>query len=125
MGIHSGTRASQGLVAAKARLAKKNLTISRLELVYARTAKNLTQSVKDGLQRMPVRHVYGWLDSTVALYWVKETGNYKQFVINWVRRIEKKDSIVPTRLNPPDLENSDSDAKKFIEKGTKGLSLQE
>ena len=101
----SGT--NQGLVAAKARLAKKSLTIPRLELVSAHMAANLAQNVLDALQGMPVRHIYGWLDSTVALYWIKGKGSYKQFVTNRVKKINEKNFIqwryVPTNLNPADI----------------------
>ena len=101
----SGT--NQGLVAAKARLARKNLTIPRLELASAHMAANLAQNVLDALQGMPVRQVYGWLDSTVALHWIKGAGNYKQFVSNRVKKINQKDFIqwrhVPTNLNPADV----------------------
>ena len=60
----SGT--NQGLLAAKSRLAKKGLTIPRLELVSAHMAPNLVANVKDALQDHSIRSVYGWLDSTVA-----------------------------------------------------------
>ena len=60
----SGT--NQGLLAAKSRLAKKGLTIPRLELVSAHMASNLVANVKDALQDHSIRSVYGWLDSTVA-----------------------------------------------------------
>ena len=76
----SGT--NQGLVASKARLAKQGLTIPRLELVSAHMAANLAQNVKDAIQGLPVRHIHGWLDSIVALHWIKGGGSYKQFVAN-------------------------------------------
>ena len=44
----SGT--NQGLVASKARLAKKSLTISHLELVSAHMAANPAQNILDALQ---------------------------------------------------------------------------
>ena len=62
----SGT--NQGLAASKARLAKKGLTFPRLELVSEHMAANLAQNAKDVLQGLPVRHVNGWLDSSVALH---------------------------------------------------------
>ena len=60
--------ASVGLIAAKSRLAKKNLTIPRLELVSAYMAANLADNVRIALDSYPVKAVYGWLDSLVALY---------------------------------------------------------
>ena len=60
--------ASVGLIAAKSRLAKKTLTIPRLELVSAHMAANLADNVRIALDGYPVKAVYGWLDSLVALY---------------------------------------------------------
>ena len=62
---------TQTLVTAKARLAKKDLTIPRLELVSAHMAANLVINVRNALKDLPEPTVYGWLDSTVACigYW--------------------------------------------------------
>ena len=60
---------NQGLVAAKARLAKQGLTIPRLELVAGHMAVNLLTNVHDALTGYPVKSLNAWLDSTVALHW--------------------------------------------------------
>ena len=79
---------SRGLLAAKSRLAKKGLTIPRLELVSAHMAANLAENVKNAPEGQPVRSVHEWLDSTVALHWIREEGSaYKQFVANRVNKI--------------------------------------
>ena len=57
---------TQGLVAAKARLAKEGLTIPRLELVAGHMAANLLTNVRDALIGFPVKSLYAWLDSSVA-----------------------------------------------------------
>ena len=57
---------SKGLVASKSRLAKKNLTKPRLELVSAHMASNLVDNVRQALEGFPVKKVFGWLDGTVA-----------------------------------------------------------
>ena len=62
---------TQRLVVAKSRLAKQGLTIPRL-VIAALMDTNLLINAK----------VFGWLDSTVALHWIKGTGQYKQFVAN-------------------------------------------
>lgn len=80
----SGT--TQGLVTAKARLAKRGLTIPRLELVAGHMAVNLAQNVRHALVDFPVASVHCWLDSTVALHWIGGGGEYRQFVAN--RRVE-------------------------------------
>ena len=96
-----------GLVTAKARLAKQDLTIPRLELVSAHMATNLVSNVKKTINDIPVISVFGWLDSTVALQWLRGVGEYKQFVANRVRKIHEHPEIiwrhVPTHDNPADL----------------------
>lgn len=98
---------TQGIVAAKARLAKQGLSISRLELVAGHMAANLATNVKEVLEGHPVNQIYCWLDSTVALHWIRGNGNYKQFVHNRVLKIQQKQCItwrhMPTKENPADL----------------------
>ena len=98
---------SQGLVAAKARLAKQGLTIPRLELVSAHMAANLVENVQRALEGFPVTVLQGWLDSTVALHWINGGGNFKQFVANRVAKIKSNTQLewrhVPTKENPADL----------------------
>ena len=65
---------NQGLVAAKARLAKQGLTIPRQELVSGHMAVNLVTNVSEALEGFPVTEKYCWLDSTVALHWIKRPG---------------------------------------------------
>ena len=64
-------------------------------------------NVQQALDGMPVTGTYGWLDSTVALQWLKEGGEYKQFVANRVRKIQACPDIiwrhVPSQDNPADL----------------------
>ena len=59
---------NQGLVASRARLAKKGLTMPRLELVSGHMAMNLLSNVSEALEGFPVSVKYCWLDSTVALH---------------------------------------------------------
>ena len=84
---------TQGLVTAKARLAKKELTMPKLELVAGLMAAKLLHNVKRVLKRFPVEECYGWLYSTVALYWINGSGNYKQFDRNRVKQIKEKSYI--------------------------------
>ena len=98
---------TQTLVAAKARLAKRELTVPRLELVSAHMATNLVVNVRNALKDLPEPTVYGWLDSTVALHWIVGNGQYRQFVANRVQKIRQHPQIqwrhVPTTDNPADL----------------------
>ena len=73
---------SQGLLAGKSGLAKKGLTMPRLELVPGQMAANLLATIRNSLTGLPVRSCYGWLDSSVALLWIKGRGNHTQFVSN-------------------------------------------
>ena len=78
---------SQGLVTAKCRLAKQGLTIPRLELVSGHMAVNLATNVRQALEGLPLSTtVHCWLDSSVALHWIGDRGEYRQFVANRVRK---------------------------------------
>ena len=96
-----------GLVAARARLAKQDLSIPRLEQVSAHMATNQLMNVRQALSDMPVLRSYGWLDSMVVLQWLKGGGEYKHFVANRVRKIQACSDItwrhVPSQDNPADL----------------------
>jgi len=101
----SGT--TRCLVAAKARLAKGGLSIPRLELVAGHMATNLLTNVRSTLEGLPVSNVYGWLDSTVALHWIRGNGEFKQFVQNRVTKIRAQSDIewrhVSSKENLADL----------------------
>ena len=81
-------KVSQGLIAAKARLAKQGLTIPRFE-------------------GFKVNQQHCWLDSIVALHWIGGNESYKQFVSNRVSKIRQHTDVkwryVNTEENPADL----------------------
>ena len=83
---------AQGLVCSKSRLAKRNLTIPRLELVAGHMAINLATNVQLAIDLYPVS-VHCWLDSTVALYWIRGQGEYRQFVANRVHKIQQHQDV--------------------------------
>ena len=116
---------NQGFVAAKARLAKKGLTIPRLELVAAHMAANLVDNVRNAFEGCAVRSVYEWTDSMMALYWIGGKGNYKQFVSNRVAQINAKDYIlwghVSSGQNPSDVGSGGNQFKELPELWLKGL----
>ena len=95
------------IVTAKARLAKRGLTIPRLELVAGHMAANLIVNVQQAVQPIITADLHCWLDSTVALFWILGTGEHKQFVSNRVNKIRQHSSItwhhVPSLENPADL----------------------
>ena len=100
---------TQGLVTAKSRLAKKGLTIPRLELVAGHMAVNLAANVRGALQGFTLaKNIQCWLDSTVALHWLNGQGEYRQFVANRVNtKIQSHPNTlwrhVPTTVNPTDI----------------------
>ena len=99
---------TQTLVAAKSSLAKRGLTIPRLELVSAHMATNLVTNVRNAWRDLREVTIYGWLDSSVALHWILGNGRYRQFVANRVKKIRDHPEIqwryVPTNYeNPADV----------------------
>ena len=101
---------TQMLIAAKSRLAKRGLTIPRLELIAGHMAENLTTNVAKVIGEDKIAGQHCWLDSTVALYWIGGAGEYRQFVANCVAKVRSHTSVkwhhVPTDQNPADLGSS-------------------
>ena len=99
---------TQGLVTAKSRLAKQGLTIPRLELVSGHMAANVAVNVRNALESFPLAsNIQCWVYSTVALHWLSDNGEYRQFLANRVRKIQSHNNLlwrhVPTSENPADL----------------------
>ena len=65
--VHQENKISQGLLGSNSRLAKKNLTIPRLELVAAHMAANIYENARKALRRFPITQTVAWLDSTVII----------------------------------------------------------
>ncbi len=105
--VQQGEVKTQGLVCAKSRLAKQNLTIPRLELVAAHMAVNLVSNVEKAIKNCDEIETHCWSDSTVTLHWINRSGEHPQFVSNRVRKIRDHDHIqwhyVPTKENPADI----------------------
>ena len=70
-------------------------------------AVNLFTNVRDALDGLPVHNTHCWLDSSVALYWIRGQGEYKQFVSNCVQKINSHQGEmwrhVPTADNAASL----------------------
>ena len=70
-------------------------------------AANLITNVRNALVGFQLKQSYGWLDSSVALHWIKGGGKYKQFIENGVKKIQGHTQItwchVPTKDNPANL----------------------
>ena len=104
--VNQNGKITQGLVCAKSRIAKRNLTIPRLELISGHMAANLVTNSQAAFGNQHIT-LHCWLDSTVALYWISNQGEYRQFVANRVNKIRQHDRItwhhVPTTDNPADV----------------------
>ena len=105
--IRQAAGINQGLNSARSRLSKQGLTIPRLELVAGHMAVNLITNVREALEGLPLTSMHCWLDSSVALYWIRGQGEHKQFVSNRVQKINSHHGVtwryVPTAENPADL----------------------
>ena len=105
--VRQAAGTNQGLIAARSRLSKQGLTIPRLELVAGHMAVNLITNVREALEGLPLTSMHCWLDSSVALYWIRGQGEHKQFVSNRVQKINSHHGVtwryVPTSENPADL----------------------
>ncbi|GFU92854.1 uncharacterized protein TNCV_2080001 [Trichonephila clavipes] len=102
------SRVSVILVRAKSRVAPlKLLSIPRLELMACCVGARLVNSILKALN-MPDFKVTLWSDSTTALWWIKEYGNWSVFVANRVKEIRQLTQIqswkyVPGNMNIADL----------------------
>ncbi|GFY09514.1 uncharacterized protein TNCV_4321931 [Trichonephila clavipes] len=102
------SRVSEILVRAKSRVAPlKLLSIPRLELMACCVGVRLVNSILKALN-MPDLKVTLWSDSTTALWWIKEYGNWSVFVANRVKEIRQLTQIqswkyVPVNMNIADL----------------------
>ena len=79
--VRQASEMTQGLVTAKARLAKQGRQYRDSRATY------LVDNVRCVLEGFPVASVRCWLDSTVALHWIRGGGEYRQFVANRVGKI--------------------------------------
>ncbi|PFX13976.1 hypothetical protein AWC38_SpisGene21906 [Stylophora pistillata] len=72
-------------------------------------AVNLITNVREALEGLPLTSMHCWLDSLVALYWIRGHGEHKQFVSNSVQKINIHHGVtwryVPSTENPADLAN--------------------
>ena len=97
----------QNLLVAKARVAPRETSIPRLELVAAHTLAKLQNSVSKALVSYPIAAYHNWVDSVTVLCWLANRGEWSSFVRNRVKKIgELSDSVwryVPTTQNPSDL----------------------
>ena len=86
--VEDETNRVMGFLTSKSRIAKKNTSIARLELISGHMAANMVRNLCKALQGLPIQSVTVWMDSMVALYWITNPGKtWKNFVSNRVRKI--------------------------------------
>ena len=92
--VEQGTDKMKG-----SRIAKRNTSLPRQELIGGQMAANMAKNVCYALRRLPVASVVVWMDSMVALYWITNPGkSWKVFVANRVRKIANIANEVKTEL---------------------------
>eukprot|EP00112_Aurelia_sp_Birch-Aquarium-sp1_P000365 Seg1032.2 transcript_id=Seg1032.2/GoldUCD/mRNA.D3Y31 product="hypothetical protein" protein_id=Seg1032.2/GoldUCD/D3Y31 len=121
--VKQGEEVTHGLLVAKSRLAKRDLSIPRLELVGCHMISNLLENTAKALAQYPLTAIYAWTDSTVCLHWLREGVKYKQFVSNRVKKINEKNytwRYVPTDENPADIGSQGESNLQANEKWMRG-----
>ena len=97
----------QNLLVAKSRIAQKNTSIPRLELVAALTLAKLINHIFGTLRAFKLAECHLWTDSMTVLYWLANKGKWSQYIRNRVRKIHELTTAdwhyVPTAENPSDL----------------------
>ena len=115
--FHAAAPVCQNLLVAKSRIAPRELSIPRLELVAAHTLSKLMNHVKEVFQGQPVEEYHCWVDSTTVLYWIKGQGTWTQFVRNRTQTIQDKVDLkwhyVPTSENPSDQGSRGAEPRKL------------
>ena len=66
--IEHSSGIAKGLLASKSRIAKRNTSITRFELVGGQMAANMAKNLVAALLRWPIVSVIVWMDSLVALF---------------------------------------------------------
>ena len=81
------TPVDQNLLAPKSRVAPKETSIPRLELVAAHTLAKLQSNVSKALVSFPITAYHNWMDSVMVLCWLANRGEWTTSVRNRVKKI--------------------------------------
>jgi hypothetical protein len=115
----SGT--SQGLVA----IGQEKPNYTSPGTGFCNMGTNLVHNVQEVLVGFTVNQVFGWLDSTVALLWICRGGDFKQFVGNCVRKIQKRDTSNGTMSQPKKIRSTlETEVEKSVTQITSGGKAQ-
>ena len=122
--FHHVAPVHQSLLVAKSRIAPKQLSIPRLELIAAHTLSKLMNHVKEVMEGQVVEEYHCWVDSITVLYWIKGHGTWSQFVRNRTEVIQDKQHLkwlhFPTKDNPSDQGSRGTEPCKMGELWFKG-----
>ena len=109
--VEGETGVVKGLLTSKSRVSKRNTSIARLELVSGQMAANMVRNLHKALKRWPIVSTTVWMDSMVALYWIRNPG--KPWKVSVSNRVKKMAEITgetgiswkycPTEKNLADL----------------------
>ena len=83
------TPVNQSLLVAKSRVAPKDTSIPKLELLAAMTLAKLQSNVLRALKLQHILSVHNWVDSVTVLYWLANKGTWSAFVRNRVKKIKE------------------------------------
>ena len=112
-------RVNQRLLVAKSRVAPKDGSIPRLELIAALMLVRLQTNLFKALKNINIRTVFNWVDSITVLHWLANKGTYSVFVRNRVKQINEMSTskwlYVPTKENPSDVGTRGSPPNKLGE----------
>ena len=119
--VEGETGVVKGLLTSKSRISKRNTSIARLELVGGQMAANMVRNLHNALKRWPIVSTTVWMDSMVALYWIRNPGKpWKVFVANRVKNVAEitgETGIVwkycPTEKNLADLGSRGAGIRKM------------
>ncbi|GFV79193.1 uncharacterized protein TNCV_1817401 [Trichonephila clavipes] len=84
----------------------KSLTIPRLELMSCCLGARLANSIIRALNLPGIKVIY-WSDSEVALWWIREQGNWSVFVANRVKEIRELTQFQSWRHGPSNMNIAD------------------
>ena len=123
--VEGETGVVKGLLTSKSSISKRNTSVARLELVGEQMAANMVRNLHNALKRWPIVTTTVWMNSMVALYWIRNPGKpLKVFVANRVRKVAEitgETGIVwkycPTERNLADLGSRGAGIHKMVTGG--------
>ncbi len=117
--IDHGTSRVMGLLTSKSRIAKRNTSLPRLELIGGHMSANMIRNLCQALHALPIVSITSWMDNMSALFWIMNAGKqWKTFVSNRVNKIAQitEENNVDWKYCPSEMNIADI--------GTRGATLE-